>query len=43
MYSTYHIINILPIIKRDKLEGGQHGPEEVVKVRVPMVGIRTHT
>lgn len=39
---THHVINILPVVKRDQLEGGQHWPEEIVEIGVPMVGIRAH-
>lgn len=39
---TYHIVHILPIIQRDELESRQHGPEEVVEVGVPVVGVGAH-
>lgn len=39
VHTTHHIINILPVIQGDELEGGEHRPEEIVEVRVTMVGV----
>lgn len=36
---TYHIIHVLPIIQRDELKRGKHGPQKIVEVRVPVIGV----
>lgn len=41
--TTDHIINILPVVQSDELEGRQHGPHEVVEVGIPVVGVGPHT
>ena len=34
-----HVVDILPVVEGDQLEGGEHGPQQVVKTREPIVGI----
>ena len=36
---SYHVVNVLPVVERDQLEGGQHRPRERVKVGVTKVGV----
>lgn len=38
---TYNIINVFPIIQRDELESGEHGPHEVIEVRKTEIRIIT--
>lgn len=37
--STDHVVDILPVVEGDELEGGQHGPQQVVETREAEVGI----
>jgi hypothetical protein len=39
---AHHIVHIFPVVEGDELERSQHGPEEVIKAGVAMVGILTH-
>ena len=41
--NSYHIINVLPVVERDELEGGEHGPQQVVEAGVPVVRILSDT
>ena len=34
-----HVVDILPVVEGDQLEGGEHGPQQVVKTCEPIVGI----
>ena len=35
----HHVVNVFPIVERDKLESGQHRPGKRVKVGVTKVGV----
>lgn len=35
----YHIVNVLPIIQRDQLKRRQHGPHEIIEIRITMIRI----
>ena len=37
--TTYHVVNVLPKVEGDELEGGEHGPQEVVEARVAKVWV----
>ena len=37
--STDHVVDILPVVEGDELEGGEHGPQPVVETREAEVGI----
>ena len=39
VYRTYHVVDVLPKVEGDELEGGEHGPQEVVEARVAKVGV----
>ena len=41
--STDHVVDILPVVEGDELEGGQHGPQQVVKTCEPEVWILPDT
>ena len=36
-----HVVHVLPVVEGDQLEGGEHGPQKVVKTCEPIVGIPT--
>ena len=38
-----HVVHVLPVVKGDQLEGGQHGPQQVVKTCEPEVWILPDT
>ena len=40
---TDHVVDILPVVEGDELEGGQHGPQQVVETREAEVGILADT
>ena len=37
--NTDHVVHVLPVVEGDELEGGEHGPEEVVEAGEPVVGV----
>lgn len=39
---THHVVDVLPVVERDQLERGEHGPQEVVEVGEPVVRIFTN-
>ena len=41
--STDHVVDILPVVEGDELEGGEHGPQQVVETREAEVGILADT
>ena len=36
--SSYHVVNILPVVESDELKGGEHAPQQVVKAGEPAPG-----
>ena len=38
-WNTHHVVDVLPEVEGDELEGGEHGPQEVVEARVAKVGV----
>ena len=41
--SAYHIVNILPVVQGDQLEGSQHGPQQVVEAGEAVIWIFPNT
>lgn len=40
--STHHVVDVLPVVEGNELEGGEHGPEEVVEIGVAVVRVLAH-
>lgn len=40
---TYNVVDVFPVVQRNKLERSQHRPQEIVEIRVPMIGVRANT
>ncbi len=41
-FIAHHVVDILPVVEGDELEGGEHGPEQVVKAGEPVVGVAAY-
>lgn len=41
-FLSYLVVHVFPIIESDQLKSSEHGPEEIVKVRVTVVWIGSH-
>jgi hypothetical protein len=39
MRYTHHVVDVLPVVEGDELEGCEHGPEQVVEAGEPVVGV----
>ena len=37
-----HVVNVFPVVERDQLERGQHGPQQVVEARIAEIGVAAH-
>ena len=35
----HHVVDVLPVVERDQLEGGEHAPQQVVEAGEPVVGV----
>ena len=40
---TDHVVNVLPVVEGDQLEGGEHGPGERVEIGESKIGIGAQT
>ena len=37
--NMYHVVDVLPVVQGDELEGGEHGPQQVVEACEAVVRI----
>jgi hypothetical protein len=40
--TTYHIVNVLPVVECNELKGCEHWPQQIVKAGVAKIGIVPH-